>query len=61
MQTALGNAIPSHLLDPQLFDFKRLAPHALSGDVAAELDAALNHADPEGELLAPALVSISCR
>ncbi len=61
MQTALGNAIPSHLLDPQLFDFKRLAPHVLSGDVEAELDAALNHADPEGELLAPALVSISCR
>ncbi len=61
MQTALGNAIPSHLLDPQLFDFQRLAPHTLSGDVEAELDAALNHADPEGELLAPALFSISCR
>jgi len=61
MQTALGNAIPSHLLDPQLFDFQRLAPHRLSGDVEAELDAALNHADPEGELLAPALVSISCQ
>jgi len=59
MQTALGNAIPSHLLDPQLFDFQRLAPHTLSGDVEAELDAALNHADPAGELLTPALVSIS--
>ncbi len=57
MQTALGNITPSHLLDPQLFDFKRLAPH-LTGDVATELDAALSHDDPAGELLTPALVTI---
>ncbi len=45
MLTALGNAVPSHLLDPQLFDFQRLAPVAAS-IIEAELDAALGHADP---------------
>jgi tRNA 2-thiocytidine biosynthesis protein TtcA len=54
MLTALGNAIPSHLLDPTLFDFKRL--RANSGNVEAELDAALGHAD---EWSVPALVSIA--
>ncbi|MCI0662884.1 MAG: tRNA 2-thiocytidine(32) synthetase TtcA [Acidobacteria bacterium] len=39
MLTALGNAVPTHLFDPNLFDFKKLT--AGSGDVAAELDAAL--------------------
>ena len=54
MLTALGNAVPSHLLDPSLFDFKHL--RAASGDVEAELDSALGHADgPE----APSLVSIA--
>ena len=57
MLTALGSAVPSHLLDPDLFDFKQFAP-AASGDVAAELDAAIGHADPAGEFM-PALVSIS--
>src|SRR5438445_9479286 len=36
MLTALGNAVPTHLLDPNLFDFKKLS--AGQGDVEAELD-----------------------
>lgn len=53
MLTALGNAIPSHLLDHQLFDFKKLK--TASGDVEAELDLAVGHTD---ENLEPTLVSI---
>jgi len=52
--TALGNAVPTHLLDPNLFDFKSLS--AGVGDVEAELDLALGHTD---EGLAPSLVSIA--
>lgn len=54
MLTALGNAVPTHLLDPGLFDFKSLT--AGTGDVEAELDLALGHTD---EGLSPALVSIA--
>ena len=57
MLTALSNVIPSHLLDPALFDFRRLAPVS-SADIERELDAALGHADPEADA-EPALVSIS--
>jgi tRNA 2-thiocytidine biosynthesis protein TtcA len=53
MLTALGNTVPSHLLDPQLFDFKNL-PNGV-GDIEAELDLALGHTD---ERLEPALVSL---
>ena len=52
MLTALGNAVPTHLLDPRLFDFRRLS--AGIGDVEAELDLALGHTDSE-----PALVAIA--
>ena len=53
MLTALGNTIPSHLLDHQLFDFRKLK--ATTGDIEAELDLAVGHTD---EGLSPALVSI---
>jgi tRNA 2-thiocytidine biosynthesis protein TtcA len=52
MLNALGKVIPSHLLDHDLFDFKRLS--AGRGDVAAELDLALGHTDTE-----PALVALA--
>jgi len=52
MLNALGKVVPSHLLDHQLFDFKKLT--AGNGDVAAELDLALGHTDSE-----PALVAIA--
>jgi tRNA 2-thiocytidine biosynthesis protein TtcA len=52
MLTALGNAVPTHLLDPELFDFTRLT--SATGDVEAELDLVLGHTDVE-----PALVAIA--
>ncbi|HYN83974.1 MAG TPA: tRNA 2-thiocytidine(32) synthetase TtcA [Pyrinomonadaceae bacterium] len=56
MLTALGNATPSHLLDPSLFDFKNL--RAATGDVESELDAALGHASGD-DAPAPALVTLT--
>jgi tRNA 2-thiocytidine biosynthesis protein TtcA len=53
MLTALGNVIPSHLLDHDLFDFRKL--RATTGDIAAELDLAVGHTDSE---LEPALISL---
>ena len=50
MLNAMGKVIPSHLLDHDLFDFKKLT--AGSGDVAAELDLALGHTDSEPTLVA---------
>jgi tRNA 2-thiocytidine biosynthesis protein TtcA len=58
MLTALGNAVPTHLLDPALFDFKTLTPGV--GDVEAELDLALGHVDDTAAAAAssPSLVFI---
>src|SRR6478672_1469272 len=52
MLTALGNAVPTHLLDPNLFDFTKLS--SATGDLEAELDLVLGHTDSE-----PALVTIA--
>jgi tRNA 2-thiocytidine biosynthesis protein TtcA len=54
MLTALGNTVPSHLMDPDIFDFKRLS--AGVGDLEAELDTALGHTDVE---TGPVLVTLS--
>jgi len=55
MLTALGNAVPTHLLDRRLFDFKTLSTGI--GDIAAELDAVLGEHGEEGPTAA--LVSIA--
>jgi tRNA 2-thiocytidine biosynthesis protein TtcA len=54
MLNALGNTIPSHLLDHQLFDFKKLG--TATGNIESELDLALGHTDED---LKPALVSLT--
>src|SRR2546421_4149089 len=50
MLTALGHAVPTHLLDPKLFDFKKLSSGV--GDVEVELDLVLGHTDSEPTLVA---------
>lgn len=51
--SALGNVTPSHLMDPEQFDFRKLS--AGVGSVEAELDAVLGHSEIAAE---PALVTI---
>lgn len=51
--TAVGNVVPSHLLDHEHFDFKKLGTAV--GDVEAELDLAVGHTDDD---LKQVLVSI---
>jgi tRNA 2-thiocytidine biosynthesis protein TtcA len=54
MLTALGNVKPSHLLDHELFDFKKL--QQTTGDIEGELDLAVGHTDRE---LQPVLVAFT--
>lgn len=54
MLNAVGNIVPSHLLDHRLFDFKQVEMRA--GDVEGELDLAVGHTDQD---LEPALISIA--
>ena len=54
MLNALGNTVPSHLLDHQLFDFKNLL-HAETGDIEAELEVAMGHSDED---FRPAIVKL---
>ncbi|QQS45717.1 MAG: tRNA 2-thiocytidine(32) synthetase TtcA [Acidobacteriota bacterium] len=57
MLTALGNVVPTHLLDGDIFDFRSIS--AGIGDVSNELDAAIGIHDEQGQLLAePALVQV---
>ena len=51
--TALGNIQPSHMLDPNMFDFKNLKPGV--GNIEEELDMVVDHNVAES----PTLISIA--
>jgi tRNA 2-thiocytidine biosynthesis protein TtcA len=58
MLTALGNTVPTHLFDRELFDFKSIS--AGTGNLADELDAALGvHDETHMRSLEPQLVSLT--
>jgi len=65
MLGAVGNIATSHLLDPDLYDFKTFRPKAKNtnkfvGDVAKELDAVFDHSDsefPDAKSLLPLITS----
>lgn len=58
MLTALGNTVPTHLFDQELFDFKSIG--AGTGNLADELDAALGvHDETHTRSLEPQLVSLT--
>lgn len=61
MLTALGNTVPTHLFDHQLFDFKSIGNGAAgTGNLADELDAALGvHDETHTRSLEPQLVSLT--
>ena len=54
MLNAVSNVVPTHLLDQQLIDFKRLGTGV--GNIESELDLAVGHTDED---LRPALVTLS--
>ncbi len=54
MLNAVGNFIPSHLLDHRWFDFKNLGN--VTGNIETELDLAVGHTDED---LRPTLVSVA--
>ena len=54
MLNALSNVVPTHLLDHELIDFKRLGTGV--GNLESELDLAVGHTDDD---LRPALVTLS--
>ena len=54
MLKALGNVVPSHLMDARLFDFHALSSGTMTGNLADELDAAVGmHGEEMTPVLAP--------